>query len=136
MNGWAAAGNSHDLNDSGPTHASWTTSWPSITFAVDASASSSTVNDEKAFHAASRFLASRHEMAQDPSAESTSGLPQTGLRSTPALDEETPFKRMMASFDAAARMIGLDEQHYNVPNLDKTAGAAATAGRTISKHLL
>ena len=50
-------------------------------------------------------------MAQDPSAEPTFGLHQTGLRSTPQLDEETPFKTMMASFDAAARMIGLDEQH-------------------------
>ena len=68
MNGWAGAGNSQDLNDCGPAHASWTTSWPSITFAGDASASSSTVNDEKALHAASRFRASRHEMAQDPSA--------------------------------------------------------------------
>ena len=53
-------------------------------------------------------------MAQDPSAEPTFGLQQTGLRSTPQLDEETPFKTMMASFDAAARMIGLDEQHYSV----------------------
>lgn len=53
-------------------------------------------------------------MAQDPSAEPAFELHQTGLRSTPQLDEETPFKTMMASFDAAARMIGLDEQHYSV----------------------
>lgn len=51
-------------------------------------------------------------MASDP--EPTFGLHQTGLRSTPKLDEETPFKTMMASFDAAARMIGLDDQHYKL----------------------
>lgn len=53
-------------------------------------------------------------MAQDPNADSVFALHQTGLRSTPKLDEETPFKTMMASFDAAARMVGLDEMHYKV----------------------
>ncbi|MEM9379969.1 MAG: Glu/Leu/Phe/Val dehydrogenase [Planctomycetota bacterium] len=43
-----------------------------------------------------------------------SGLHQTGLRSTPDLDEETPFKTMMASFDEAARRVGLDDQEYKI----------------------
>ena len=42
------------------------------------------------------------------------GLHQTGLRSTPMLDEETPFKTMMASFDEAARRIGLQDQQYKL----------------------
>ena len=41
-------------------------------------------------------------------------LSQTSLRSTPQLDEETPFKTMMASFDAAARLIGLEDQEYRL----------------------
>lgn len=41
-------------------------------------------------------------------------LSQTSLRSTPKLDEETPFKTMMASFDAAARLIGLVDQEYRI----------------------
>lgn len=49
-------------------------------------------------------------MATDIPAE----LTQTGLRSTPKLDDETPFKTMMASFDAAARLIGLDDEHYKL----------------------
>lgn len=54
-------------------------------------------------------------MAQDPKGpELTFGLHQTGLRSTPKLDEETPFKTMMASFDDAARLIGLDDQQYQL----------------------
>lgn len=42
------------------------------------------------------------------------GLHQTGLRSTPKLDDETPFKTMMASFDAAARLLGLEDQEYQI----------------------
>ena len=34
--------------------------------------------------------------------------------STPQLDEETPFRTMMANFDEAARRIGLDEQEYKI----------------------
>ncbi len=41
-------------------------------------------------------------------------LHQTGLRSTPQLDEETPFKTMMASFDEAARRLGLKDQEYRI----------------------
>lgn len=36
------------------------------------------------------------------------------LPSVPTLDEETPFRTMMASFDEAARILGLDEQEYLV----------------------
>ncbi len=51
---------------------------------------------------------------KEPSGLHHMGLPQTGLRSTPVLDEETPFKTMMASFDEAARRIGLDDQQYRL----------------------
>ncbi len=42
------------------------------------------------------------------------GLAETGMRSTPVLDEETPFKTMMASFDEAARRAGLADQQYQL----------------------
>ncbi|MGK0484176.1 MAG: hypothetical protein ACJAQ3_004165, partial [Planctomycetota bacterium] len=51
---------------------------------------------------------------KEPSGLHHMGLHQTGLRSTPVLDEETPFKTMMASFDEAARRIGLDDQQYRL----------------------
>jgi glutamate dehydrogenase (NAD(P)+) len=35
-----------------------------------------------------------------------------GLPSVPTLDEATPFRTMMASFDEAARILGLDQQEY------------------------
>ena len=55
-------------------------------------------------------------MAQEPKNTDslTFGLHQTGLRSTPKLDEETPFKTMMSSFDDAARLLGLDDQVYKL----------------------
>ena len=36
------------------------------------------------------------------------------LPNTPLLDDETPFATMMASFDDAARRLGLDEAEYRV----------------------
>ena len=36
------------------------------------------------------------------------------LPKTPLLDDETPFATMMASFDDAARRLGLDEAEYRV----------------------
>ncbi|MEM9799426.1 MAG: Glu/Leu/Phe/Val dehydrogenase [Planctomycetota bacterium] len=54
-------------------------------------------------------------MAQDTNQDlGLVGLHQTGLRSTPQLDEESPFKTMMASFDEAARRLGLDDQDYRI----------------------
>ena len=41
-------------------------------------------------------------------------LHEGGFPSTPQLDEETPFRTMMANFDEAARRIGLDEQEYKI----------------------
>ncbi|MEO0663196.1 MAG: Glu/Leu/Phe/Val dehydrogenase dimerization domain-containing protein, partial [Planctomycetota bacterium] len=41
-------------------------------------------------------------------------LTQTSLRSTPKLDEESPFQTMMASFDAAARRLGLSATEYEL----------------------
>lgn len=53
-------------------------------------------------------------MVGDTTDAETFGLHQTSLRSTPQLDEETPFKTMMASFDAAATLIGLDHEEYHI----------------------
>ena len=36
------------------------------------------------------------------------------LRSTPLLDDETPFRTMMASFDDAATMLGIDPDEYSI----------------------
>ena len=68
MNGWAAAGNSHDLNDSGPAHASWTTRLPSITFAGERALEQHSEGRRGPRWCSSPFRASRHEKAQDPSA--------------------------------------------------------------------
>ena len=47
---------------------------------------------------------------QDPAASAL----DAELPSTPLLDDETPFATMMASFDEAARRVGLGEMEYMI----------------------
>ena len=49
------------------------------------------------------------------------------LPSTPLLDDETPFATMMASFDEAARRLGIGEVQYLMLRTRTSRGSSRTA---------